>query len=61
MLEDILQMLLSADYELINSNNGKKIISSPNFEGWCVYENGDSLNELIETDDIDEAIKIFEK
>ena len=61
MLEDVLEVLLSEDYELVNANNGRKIMASPNFEGWCVYENGDSMNEIIETDDVEEAMEIFEK
>ena len=56
-MEDILEQLLcNGNYTLRNESNMREISASLNTDGWCVFENGDSMNEILDTEDIYEAL-----
>ena len=50
-MEDILEYLLyNPELTLRNENNMREVSMSLNLDdGWCVYENGDSMNSILES------------
>ena len=60
-MEEILECLLhNEELTVRNGNNMREVSLSMDLEdGWCVYENGDSTNPILESTNIDAIIDCF--
>jgi len=60
-MEEILEYLLEDEtLSLLNEENQRKITMSMEIEnGWDIFVNGDSLNPILSTDNVNEAIDCF--
>ena len=60
-MDEILEFLLENEsYSLYNEESERKItISIEDENSWDIFKNGDSVNPIITTDNIDVAIEVF--
>lgn len=61
-MEDILEHLLCyTNLTVRNEENMREVSASLNLEdGWCVYQNGDSINPILESSNINAVLDCFD-
>ena len=60
-MEEVLYWLLENEsMYLINEENMRKITLSTEVDGWDIFNISDSMNPILSTENIDEAIDCFE-